>query len=285
MMDWPTALFFYILAAVLGGLLSWLYFSYGQKARIQNLENETQRVKGFINDITSEHKTALVDHSAKINMRDAEIALLKKKLASSISKDKEISMLNSNGKSSSHQANATSKMAKSMAEIMVLRQKVETLNSELTKLKTPTDTNIKPNKKTKYPTNKKDITKSLRRENQILEAQVENLIASLDNKTQALAKLQKLNSSALPQPINKGQTLNPSLNKAHTQKLATAIKEVTQLKADLSKAQRNISSLTHKLKEANKKTNTEVIETLNIKKLSKLLKQGKLTSKKVKRKS
>lgn len=69
---------YYVASAFLGGLLSWLLF--GKNDKIKQLEQDSQREKAATANLISDHNNFKMDTNAKLNMREAEISLLKKKL-------------------------------------------------------------------------------------------------------------------------------------------------------------------------------------------------------------
>ena len=76
-MDW-SCLIYYPIAAILGGILSWLIFS--DRRQLRELEMSSNRDKAAFNDILTEFNTFKKDQDAKLNIKTAEVSLLKKKL-------------------------------------------------------------------------------------------------------------------------------------------------------------------------------------------------------------
>jgi len=71
-------LLYYAVACLGGGLLSWLMFSNGSHTKQLKLQADKDR--NTLNELLTEFNTHRTDSKAKIYTKDAEIALLKKKL-------------------------------------------------------------------------------------------------------------------------------------------------------------------------------------------------------------
>lgn len=73
---------YYPVAAILGGILGWLMFS--NNGRLKELELSANREKAVSNDLLTEFNKYKTDKEAALNMRSAEVDLLKKKLAAAL---------------------------------------------------------------------------------------------------------------------------------------------------------------------------------------------------------
>lgn len=202
-MDW-SCLIYYPIAAILGGILSWLIFS--DKRQLKELELSSNRDKAAFNDIRTEFSTFKKDQEAKVNIKSAEIDLLKKKLKAA-------------------NANPVTNIALK-SELEKSKRQTQDLQTQLSTLKS---------NGTSTSTDSKEI-KNLKKANQSLKVELKTALDALINKDDEIEAL-----AANSGDVQESQHYQALLD-SQTQKIAKLKAKLKAKQKELKKASKSSKS-------------------------------------------